>query len=158
MKIHDTVFGLLFVLLGGVILFVVSGYPKMAGQDVGPSMFPGISAALLMTFGLILFIRGWATASQGRTLIAFGDWTASPRHIAAGLSVILGCALYAAFANRIGFLLIVPPLLFGWHVALGVRLRTALLSALLTTGAIWGLFYKVLGVPLPWGLLKNYAF
>jgi putative tricarboxylic transport membrane protein len=52
----------------------------------------------------------------------------------------------------------VPPLLFGWHVTLGVRWRTALVSALFTTGAIWGLFYKVLGVPLPWGLLKNYAF
>jgi putative tricarboxylic transport membrane protein len=157
MKIHDTILGGLFVLLGGVILFVVSGYPKMAGQDVGPSMFPGISAALLMAFGSILFVRGWIAAAPGR-LIAFGDWTTSPRHIAAGLSVVAGCALYTAFANRVGFLLIVPPLLFAWHITLGVKWRTALISALLTTAAVWILFYKVLGVPLPWGLLKNYAF
>lgn len=157
MKIHDTIFGALLVLLGGVILFVVSGYPKMAGQDVGPSMFPGISAALLMTFGSILFVRGWMAAAPGR-LIAFGDWIASPRHIAAGLSVIAGCALYTAFASRIGFLLIVPPLLFAWHITFGVKWRTTLISAVLTTAMVWILFYKVLGVPLPWGFLKNYAF
>ena len=83
MKIHDSVLGLLFVLIGGAFLFVVSGYPKMPGQDVGPSMFPGITAALLAMFGLILFVRGLINASQGQALIALGDWTASPRHIAA---------------------------------------------------------------------------
>jgi putative tricarboxylic transport membrane protein len=158
MKIHDSVLGLLFVLIGGAFLFVVSGYPKMPGQDVGPSMFPGITAALLAMFGLILFVRGLINASQGQALIALGDWTASPRHIAAGFSVIAGTALYTAFANAVGFLLIMPPLLFWWHVTLGVRWRTALLSALLTTGVVWALFYKVLGVPLPWGFLKNHAF
>ena len=97
---------------------------------------------------------------KGATLLLpswtkIGRW---PRHILAGLSVILGCAAYALFSNLLGFVIIAPMLLFVWHLAFGVKARTALASALLTTGIVWAVFYKGLGVPLPWGLLKNYAF
>jgi len=91
-------------------------------------------------------------------LLALGDWTGSPRHIMAGLSVILGCAAYALFSRKLGFLVITPPILLVWHLAFGVGPKLALLSSVLTPVAFWALFYKGLGVPLPWGLLQSFAF
>ncbi|MCZ8259557.1 MAG: hypothetical protein O9333_05450, partial [Beijerinckiaceae bacterium] len=58
MKIHDSLLGLLFVMIGAAILFTVAGYPKMPGQDVGPAMFPGVMAAALVIFGGTLALRG----------------------------------------------------------------------------------------------------
>lgn len=157
MKIHDSLLGLLFILIGASVLKTVSGYPNMPGQDVGPAMFPGVMAVALMVFGGMLALKA-RTQPGSRRIFALGDWAQSPRHALAGLSIILGCAAYALFSTAIGFLLIAPVLLFVWHVAFGVRLRTAAVSAVLTTLVAWAVFYKGLGVPLPWGLLKHYAF
>lgn len=158
MRIHDTILGLFFVGLGGLVLYIVSGYPKMPGQDVGPALFPGIAAALLAAFGAAIVVRSQTGAERGRPMVAFGSWVRSPRHVGAGLSVIVGCLVYTLAASRIGFLLIVPPLLLCWHLAFGARMRAAVVSAVVTTAIVWGFFYKGLGVPLPWGLLKNFAF
>lgn len=157
MKIHDSILGLIFVLIGAITLLTVSSYPKMPGQDVGPAMFPGVMAAGLVVFGSILAVRARMLAGS-RRLFALGDWAESPRHALAGLSVILGCAAYAFFSTLLGFLIIAPIVLFIWHVAFGVSLRTSLVSAILTTVIFWAVFYKGLGVPLPWGVLKSYAF
>lgn len=157
MKIHDTILGLIFVLIGAAILYTVSGYPKMPGQDVGPAMFPGVMAIGLVIFGGILTMRARVLPGP-RPLFALGDWAGSPRHALAGLSVLLGCAAYAFFSTALGFLVIAPIVLFVWHLAFGVDAKTSLVSAVLTTLITWAVFYKGLGVPLPWGLLKSYAF
>jgi len=156
-KIHDAILGMIFVLIGAATLYTVSAYPKMPGQDVGPAMFPAVVASGLIVFGGILTFRT-AVLPGTRQLFAFGDWAQSPRHILAGLSVIGGCAAYAFFSNTLGFLILAPPLLFVWHLAFGVNVKTSLASGLLTTLVAWTVFYKGLGVPLPWGLLKPFAF
>ena len=157
MKIHDSILGLIFVLIGVAVLYTVSGYSRMPGQDVGPAMFPGVVATGLVIFGSMLTIRARAMPGP-RHLFALGDWVGSPRHVLAGVSVILGCAAYALFSNALGFLIIAPVVLFIWHLAFGVSVRTSLASAVLSTLVAWAVFYKGLGVPLPWGLLKSYAF
>ena len=96
MKIHDSLLGLLFVMIGAAILFTVAGYPKMPGQDVGPAMFPGVMAAALVVFGGTLALRGRVLPGSHR-LFELREWSQSPRHILAGLSVVLGCAAYALF-------------------------------------------------------------
>ncbi|CAN1498657.1 Protein of unknown function DUF1468 [Rhabdaerophilaceae bacterium] len=157
MKIHDTILGLVFVLIGTLVLYTVSSFPKMPGQDVGPGMFPGMMAVGLMGFGGLLALKG-RTLQGPRHLFTLGEWAGSPRHILAGLSIIMGCASYALFSTALGFLIIAPVLLFIWHLAFGVNVRASLTSAVLTTVITWAVFYKGLGVPLPWGLLKLYAF
>jgi putative tricarboxylic transport membrane protein len=158
MKIHDTILGLVFALIGVAVLVTVWGFPKMPGQDVGPAAFPGAAGAALTLFGLALFVRGRTAPARMHGLFALGAWSASPRHIAAGLAAVGGVAVYALLADRLGFLIVVPPLMLIWHRTLGVRWPGAAASAVVTTLAIWGLFYKGLGVPLPWGVLKAYAF
>ncbi len=157
MKIHDAILGMIFVLIGVATLYTVSGYPKMPGQDVGPAMFPAVVAAGFILFGGILTMRA-STLPQTRPLCALGDWAQSPRHMLAGLSVIGGCAAYAFLSNALGFLVLAPLVLFVWHLAFGVTVKASIVSALLTTLVTWAVFYKGLGVPLPWGLLKSFAF
>lgn len=157
MKIHDTLLGLIFVAIGISVLVTASGYPQMPGQDVGPAMFPSLVAVGMVVFGGILAFRSRRIAGP-RQIFAVGDWIQSPRHIIAGLSVVLGCIAYATLSNVLGFLILTPLLLLVWHVSFGVRVPTAIASAVITTLVFWAVFYKGLGVPLPWGLLKAYAF
>ena len=59
MKLNDAIFGLLLLVLGIAVLVVVQGYPKIPGQQVGPSLFPGLIAVVLCVCGAILLVRGW---------------------------------------------------------------------------------------------------
>jgi putative tricarboxylic transport membrane protein len=71
---------------------------------------------------------------------------------------VLGIVLYILLADKVGFLLVAPLLLCFWLRAFGVRWKTALIASVITTAVIWYVFYKLLRVPLPWGVLTPYAF
>ena len=58
----------------------------------------------------------------------------------------------------VGFLLLAPVLLFVWFRTLGVRTPLAVAVAIVATLLIWYAFYKLLRVPLPWGVLTRFAF
>jgi putative tricarboxylic transport membrane protein len=79
-------------------------------------------------------------------------------HVLAFAAIVIGVALYVALADRVGFLLVSPVLLVVWFRVLGVRWTTAIVAALVATLVIWYAFYKLLRVPLPWGVLTPYAF
>jgi len=50
----------------------------------------------------------------------------------------------------------VPPLLLATFVALRVRLGPAIVWAVLGTLVVHFAFYKLLRVPLPWGVLRPF--
>ena len=58
MKVHDTIFGLIFLALGTSVLFAVRGFPNIPGQPVGPALFPGLIAVGLCVTGIMLVIKG----------------------------------------------------------------------------------------------------
>jgi putative tricarboxylic transport membrane protein len=157
MKINDAVFGAVLMIVGAAILGVVQGYPKIPGQNVGPALFPGLIAAGLIGCGVLLLIGG---IRERRTVPWFEPmpWMRSPRHLIACASVVGAVVLYVLLANAIGFLIVSPLLLFGMFVAFGVRVRPAGIVAVLATLVIWYAFYKLLRVPLPWGILERFAF
>jgi putative tricarboxylic transport membrane protein len=157
MKINDAIFGAIFALLGAVLLVHVQGFPKIPGQQYGPAIFPGLVATGLIVCGLLLVFYGVRHRAE-QPWVRGGDWMRSQRHVAAVLAIVLGMAAYIALAERVGFLLVAPPLLVLWFRVLGVRWPTALVGALLTVLVIWYAFYKLLRVPLPWGVLTPWAF
>ena len=61
-------------------------------------------------------------------------------------------------ARTLTFLVVGPLILFGLFVMFGVRPATAALVAVVATLVIWYAFYKLLRVPLPWGVLTKFAF
>ena len=90
--------------------------------------------------------------------LTLGAWTRSGGHGSALLAVILGVVVYILWADDIGFLLLAPVLLALWFLMLGTRPVVAIPIAILVAFIIWLAFYKFLRVPLPWGVLKSFAF
>ena len=157
MKINDAVFGVVLLLLGVAILLHVQAFPKIPGQQVGPALFPGTVAAVLAACGVLLIVSGLRARAGGRWF-ELSDWTRSSQHIVAFAAIVAGTVAYILWADDVGFLLLAPVLLFVWFTVLKVRPLPAAITALVVTFLIWYAFYKLLRVPLPWGLLKAYAF
>ena len=157
MKINDAIFGAILSVLGAIVLVHVQGFPKIPGQQYGPGLFPGTVAAGFIVCGVLLFVSG-IRSRAGDPWLAAGAWMRSPRHMRAVGAIVAGMVAYIVLADSIGFLILAPILLFAWFLALGVRWTTALGAAVLTTFLIWYAFYKLLRVPLPWGVLTKYAF
>ena len=156
MKINDAVFGAILLLLGIAVLIHVPSFPRIPGQNVGPGLFPGLVAAGLCACALLLIVGGLRHRASQPWFEA-GPWVRSPRHIAAFLVTILAVAAYIAFADAIGFLIVAPLCLIAMFLAYGVRPVTAIVTAIVVSLVIHYAFYKLLRVPLPWGVLTRYA-
>lgn len=156
MKLNDAVFGLVLLALGLAVLFGVQDFPKIPGQPVGPALFPGLIAAGLCVAGVLLALRG-LRAQAGQPWLAWDNWVRSPRHIAS-LAVLLGSVVfYIAAADLLGFLPTAALILLALFVVLRVPVPRAVLFAVVASLAIHFAFYKLLRVPLPWGVLTPYA-
>jgi putative tricarboxylic transport membrane protein len=138
------------------VLFAVRGFPNIPGQPVGPALFPGLIAVGLCITGVMLVIKG--IRQQASTAwFAWEDWVHSPRHVIS-LLVLLGAVIfYIAFANSLGFLPTSFLMLLALFKALGVSWRRNLIVALVATFVVHFAFYKLLRVPLPWGVLTPWA-
>ena len=157
MKLNDAIFGAFFIALGGAVLFAVQGFPKIPGQPVGPALFPGLIATGLCVCGVLLLARGWRMRAE-QPWVAFDDWVRSPRHVIA-LVVLLGSIVfYIVAAEFLGFLITAPIILTAMLLSLRVRPVLAIVVAVIAVILIHLAFYKLLRVPLPWGVLKNFAF
>jgi len=157
MKINDAIFGAIFALLGAVVLVHVQSFPNIPGQQYGAAIFPGLIAAGFVVCGLLLVVSG-VKSRQDQRWYETGEWLGSRRHVAAALAIVAGVVAYILLADVVGFLIVSPLLLVLWFRALGVRWGPAVLSAVITTLAMWYAFYKLLRVPLPWGVLTPFAF
>jgi putative tricarboxylic transport membrane protein len=156
MKINDAIFGVVLAALAAAVLVTVQGYPKIPGQNVGPALFPGLVAAGLLVCGALLIVRG--VRGRAGPWVQLRDWTHSRRHLVAFATIVAGVIAYILLADVLGFLVIAPLLLLALFLAFGVRPRTSAIVAVLASLAIWYAFYKLLRVPLPWGVLQAFAF
>ena len=157
MKINDALAGAALVALGALVLWHIQGFPPMPGQRYGPAWFPGLIAIGLVVCGALLFAARLRAASP-EPLISRPDWTRRSRPVASVASVIAGLVLYVFAADTIGFHVTAAALLLVWSRLLGASWRLAVPVALAGALVIHLSFYKLLKVPLPWGLLERFAF
>ena len=156
MKLNDAVFGFLLLILGIAVLAIVQDYPKIPGQQVGPALFPGLVAVGLCVGGLILLVRGWLARGSTPWLVV-DDWIQSPRHVLA-LVVLIGSVLFYILVSQwLGFLISAVLILTALFRVLQLSLARSVLIAVIATLVIHFAFYKLLRVPLPWGVLTPYA-
>ena len=156
MKLNDAVLGLFFMLLGAAVLAAIQGYPKIPGQPVGPALFPGLIACGLCGCGALLVAKGIRQRS-GQPWLTWEDWVRSPRH-ALALAVLLGSVVfYILAANWLGFLPTAALVLIALFLVLRVKPLTAVTIAIVATVLVHFAFYKLLRVPLPWGVLTGVA-
>jgi len=156
-KVNDAVFGALLFVLGLAVLVHVQSFPKIHGQNVGPALFPGLVAAVLVVCAVLLMVSGLRTRG-GAAGVEPLPWVRSRRHAWAFVAVIGATIAYIVLADAVGFLIVAPLALLAMFIAFGVRPVTAVVVAVIGTLAIWYAFYKLLRVPLPWGVLERFAF
>jgi putative tricarboxylic transport membrane protein len=156
MKINDAIFGLVLAILGALVLFTVQSFPKIPGQQVGPALFPGLIAAGIFICGVALMVRGWRQRKAAPWVMP-GDWVRSPRHVAAFVLLVASVLFYIVAAQKLGFLLTATLILTAMFYVLRVPLGKSLLIAVIATLVIHFMFYKLLRVPLPWGILTSYS-
>lgn len=151
MKAVDLRVGIALVMLAAAVLWSAQAFPVVPGQQLGAGFLPKLVGAGLLLCGLGLVAR----SLRGK---AYDDLVAAPssswRDIASALLILASIAAYIALADKLGFLLVAPLCLLavfrvlqvGWGPAIGFALGGTLLVHLA--------FYKLLRVPLPWGVLR----
>jgi putative tricarboxylic transport membrane protein len=157
MKVNDALSGAALVALGTVVLWHIQGFPPMPGQKFGPAWFPGLIAGGLVACGALL-IAARLRAETAEPLFGVPDWTRRARPVASVASVIAGLLLYVFVVDTLGFHITAAALLLVWSRLLGASWRLALPGSLAATVVIHLAFYKLLKVPLPWGLLERVVF
>jgi len=153
MRVHDALSGALLAILAIAVLITVSQYPHIPGQDIGPSAFPGLLAVLLLGCSGVLIWRGLRAERQ--PLIVLGAWVRSPQHVANFFLVLAALLFYVLCADVLGFILTGVIILSVLFYSLRVPLLLILPVAIGVTLFIHTVFYKLLRVPLPWGLLQG---
>jgi putative tricarboxylic transport membrane protein len=147
--------GAALVILGGVVLWHIQGFPAMPGQKFGPAWFPGLIASGLVICGASLIASG---VRQRSAWVALPDWIASPRARAGVSALLAGLVFYVLAADGLGFHITGMLLLGLWMRVLGASWRVTVIVAIIGTVTIHYAFYKLLRVPLPWGVLERWAF
>jgi putative tricarboxylic transport membrane protein len=137
------------------VLWHVQSFPAMPGQHFGPALFPGLIAAGLAACGVALVFRGLRSNDPWLSL---GAWVRRSRPLAGFISVLGGLALYVVLAEPLGFHLTGFLLVLAWTLVFGARPALAVSVAIAAPLLIHLAFYKLLRVPLPWGVLERLAF
>jgi len=156
-KINDAIVGAVLALLGIVILVHIQDYPKIPGQKYGPAIFPGLVACGFITCGLLLMRRGVRALSAGQPAFALAAWVRNWPQATNFLAVIGALLFYVLAADFLGFPVTGSLLLVGLFWKFGVRMMISIPIAIFATMLAHYLFYKLMRVPLPWGLLEGFV-
>jgi len=157
-KLNDAVWGALLIFFSAAVLTHVQSFPSIPGQKVGPALFPGLLAVGLAVCAVVLIVKGLAARAQGgdrARWVELDGWTRSRRHLLAFGAVIGVNLFYILLVERIGFILTGVVYLGTLFAIFGVRRKWIVPIALVAVLVIHYAFYKLLRVPLPWGLLQG---
>lgn len=142
-------------MLAGIILWHIQGFPAMPGQKFGPAWFPGLIAGGLGVCGMLLVAYGLRKRERWLEL---PDWLTHKR-ARNGIAALLGGLVFYVFAaGALGFHFTGVLLLTLWMRVLGASWRTGIIVGIVGALVIHLAFYKLLRVPLPWGVLGRWAF
>jgi putative tricarboxylic transport membrane protein len=176
MKSNDVPIGVGLLGLALLILWHVSYFPPSPGQPYNAALFPGIAAVGLAGAAIALIISGLRKKRQEHqagfesagqvgpeVLPASGpevevlETAPVPSRLLAILLTAGAIVFYLIAANFLGFIItgaiILAVLMWSYGVAFKVLVPVSIIGAFVIHVA----FYKLLSVPLPWGLLQPFA-
>ena len=128
----------------------------MPGQKFGPAWFPGLIAVGLILCGALLAAQAMRASAP---LVALPAWFRSRARSPVSPRSIAGLLFYVLAADWLGFYLTAladPGRLDARSWAR--RGASTLPVAVVATVVIHLSFYKLLRIPLPWGIFERFAF
>jgi putative tricarboxylic transport membrane protein len=163
MRLPDRLIGLLTFGLGAVAAYAGSRLPPVPGQQIGPNVFPLVIGVGLCLCGLMIAFRiGHSFEEEAEAdLAAHSDLPTEGQVLASHgslykLRVLIPPALlvfYALAVDKLGFYVTTAMMILTAALVLGARPRLALPVALIAPVLVHLVFYKLLRVPLPAGLV-----
>jgi putative tricarboxylic transport membrane protein len=144
--------GIALAVLGLVVLWSASSFPNVPGQKLGAAFLPMLVGAGLVLCAIGLTVRSW----RGRVYADDTAAEAGSEHFGSSLVIIASVLAYIFLSERLGFLIIAPLCLMAGFLAFRIAWRRALLWAVVGTLVVHFSFYKLLRVPLPWGVITPF--
>jgi putative tricarboxylic transport membrane protein len=172
----DRLTGFALGLLGAAVIITARTFPNVPGQDLGASTLPMIVGIGLVVCALMLVRRSFnaaryasagvaasppvaaaaatvGTAPDGTPLPPLPPIVRSGERIGPPLAMLGAIMVYVLLSERLGYPLVAPLSLLIALLALRVRLPRALAWSLAASLLVHLAFYKLLRVPLPWGVV-----
>lgn len=152
MRVNDALIGAVLLALSLAVLWHVRTFPPVPGQPYGSALFPTLAAAGLGVTAVMLIVHGL----RSRTPLRQASAAEGAGRVAAAVT-IAALVFYLLVSEWLGFVISAVLMLVAMLWAYGVRRKLILPLALVATLVIHTLFFKLLKVPLPWGLLAPVA-
>ena len=155
----NLVASILFILFGAWALMKTYGFQEVKNTYVQPALFPQIMTVGLLIFSIILFVQSVIklTTMKETDPLAEKAATIDPREkgVLAALAVIVLCIFFVATLKALGYVLASAVISAAIMVLIGKRnwLQIVLVSILVPL-VMWLIFYKVLTVNIPMGVLQ----
>jgi putative tricarboxylic transport membrane protein len=151
MRIHDGLIGAVFLALALAVLWHIQDFPPAPGQPYGPALFPGLIAAGLAASSALLMLTSLRARPPSEQAVARGY-----RFLPFAIT-LASLVFYALVVSKLGFLITASLMLCALLAAYRVRAALILPIAVLVSLIVHTGFYKLLKVPLPWGVLQSVA-
>lgn len=138
--------------LGAAMVLNSHSMPALAHIDYGPGLFPTIVGTITFGLGIIALVRSVVEIPDAAVIDILDE---APMQ-ANWLLVVIYAAMPVVFvvlAPILGFLLTMPIIIGVPAYVTSRRLVPSFLLALLLTAGLHIVFYELLRVALPWGIL-----
>ena len=169
MKVSDRATGLMLVVLGALAYYGGSLLPPVPGQQVGPDVFPMVIGAALVACGVLIMLGVGQTFEEDEKIVtsetgevADASVVQPERGLVAGflhdgwkvLIPPIVLFFYYFASEKLGFWITATLMIFALAWSQGAKVKWAIGLALVAPALVHLVFYKLLRVPLPFGLLK----
>ena len=169
MKVSDRATGLMLVVLGALAYWGGSKLLPVPGQQVGPDVFPMVIGAGLAICGIFIMLGVGRTFEEEEAIVTSASGEVAkvavvePNRgfvagfLGGGWKVLLPPAalfFYYFASEKLGFWLTATVMIFVLAWSQRAKLKWAVILAAVAPMCVHLVFYKLLRVPLPGGLLN----
>lgn len=156
MKINDALIGLILGIFSILVFLMSLSFPVIPGQNFGASLFPKLIGIGMLICSVLLIAQGIRNRKT-ESPMTVPAWLRDKASVLRFLSIPASLVFYFEVADFLGFLITSSLLLFVLFLVFRVRWPIALAMAVIGSLVIHLMFYSVLMVPLPWGVLETIA-
>lgn len=153
MRSNDKITGLVAIIFGVLVVTNSRGLANLPKQEYGAGTFPAIIGGLLVAFGGLLVVRGLRSNAP---LMIWANAVSIKRFYLTLLGIVGAVVAYILLTPILGFPVVATVLLSlllycfyrpNWAVSAFI--------AVIATALIWGVFGRLLQVPLELGILDK---
>ncbi len=151
-KYGDLICGIICAIVAAAVFVMSVQIGLKESASIGADFLPKIVSVILLTFSVILAVRGWKTARAGDE--PQQEYPSNTRGV---LIMLTALVVYAYTFKTVGFILTTIPFMFLSIVLMSKKEETNYLKfaiiTVVTVFAIYFLFTRLFGIRLPRGIL-----